>query len=169
MSGPSSGTKQLLRAIRLLENATLITLLAAMVGLAASQIVLRNLFGMGITWADPLLRILVLWVGLAGAIVATREDRHISINVLARFLPAGIQAAAHSLTDLFAAAVSGLIAYPSARFVLSEFAAQTIAFAAVPAWICQLILPIAFTAIAVRFLVLAASPAKGAESAGNSA
>ena len=50
MSGPSSGTKKLLHAIRLLENATLITLLAAMVGLAASQIVLRNLFGMGITW-----------------------------------------------------------------------------------------------------------------------
>ena len=108
----------------------------------------------------------MLWVGLAGAIVATREDHHISINVLARFLPTKILAVSRSLTDLFAAIISGLIAYHSARFVIGEFEAQTIAFATVPAWICQLILPVAFAVMAIRFLALGASAISGAGKAG---
>ncbi len=166
MPGPPSGISQLLRIIRRMEDATLIFLLGAMIALAVGQIVLRNVMGAGFAWGDPLLRILVLWVGLAGAIVATREDHHISINVLARLLPTKIQALSRGLTDLFAAIISGLIAYHSARLVVDEFEAQTIAFATVPTWICQLILPVAFAVIAIRFLALAASAIGGIKTPG---
>src|SRR4030067_3823713 len=64
----------------------LVALLAAMIGFAATQILLRNVFDSGITWAEPLVRLLVLWVGLARAIEATRQNDLIAINLLLRFL-----------------------------------------------------------------------------------
>ncbi len=54
---------RLLRVTALVEDALLVLILAAMVGLAATQIVLRNLFDGAILWADPMLRVGVLWVG----------------------------------------------------------------------------------------------------------
>ena len=39
-------------------------ILTAMIVLAATQIVLRNLFDSGIIWGDAALRVAVLWVGL---------------------------------------------------------------------------------------------------------
>ena len=67
--------------------------------LAALQIVLRYGFDSGIAWADPLLRVLVLWLGLLGALAATRDRRHITIDVLSRMLPARAKAAADAATS----------------------------------------------------------------------
>ena len=54
--------------------------------LALLQILLRNAFGFGFLWAESVLKILVLWIALLGAMVATREDHHIKIDLLERFL-----------------------------------------------------------------------------------
>jgi len=150
----------LLRLIRYCEDGFLIVLLAAMIGFAVTQIVLRNLFDSGLSWADPLLRLLVLWVGLAGAMVATRQDRHIAIDVLTRYLPPRWQLAAQVIADLFAALVSATVAYHAGRLVTMDKEAGAIAFAAVPVWICELIIPLAFTVIAMRYLVLAITQAR---------
>ena len=79
---------RLLRMTALVEDALLVLILAAMVGLAATQIILRNLFDGAILWADPMLRVGVLWVGMIGAMVATRSDKQISVDAVSQFLPA---------------------------------------------------------------------------------
>ena len=43
------------------EDALLVLLLSVMIGLASTQILLRNLLDSGFVWIDPLLRVLVLW------------------------------------------------------------------------------------------------------------
>jgi TRAP-type C4-dicarboxylate transport system permease small subunit len=58
--------------------------LSVMILIAFLQIVLRNLFATGFTWGDPLVRNLVLWVGFIGAAIATREGKHISIDVVSQ-------------------------------------------------------------------------------------
>ena len=149
---PGAGLTRLLRVTSLVEDGILVFLLAVMIALAITQILLRNFFGFGFSWADPLLRILVLWVGLAGAIVATRENNHISINVLSRYMPTQAKKIARTIVDLFACAVSAVIAYHAARFVQMEHEFGTVGFASVPAWVCELILPLAFAIIALRYL-----------------
>lgn len=72
---------------RLVETAVLTVLVVAMIGLAATQILMRNLLGSGFSWADEALRIMVLWVTMAGAVAASGERRHVSIDVLSRYLP----------------------------------------------------------------------------------
>jgi TRAP-type C4-dicarboxylate transport system permease small subunit len=145
-----------LRVTGLVEDGVLVALLVAMILLGAGQILLRNVFQSGLLWADPALRVMVLWVGLLGAVAATRDDRHITVDVVSRFLPSGLRAAARVVTDLFAALVSGLICWHAVRLVINERAAATIAFASVPVWACELILPVAFGIIAGRYLLMGA-------------
>lgn len=150
---PVSRTARTLNLLYRLEDGLLAALLLAMLLLASSQIFLRNLFDIGLVWADPLLRIMLLWLGLLGALAASRDNKHISIDVLTRLLPERFRLFSHCFTTLFTASVSGLVAFHSARFVVAEFEAQTIAVMGVPAWCFESIIPLAFGLIALRYLL----------------
>lgn len=144
---------RLIRRIRQAEDALLVILLLAMISLAVLQIFLRNFFDSGIVWGDSLVRVLVLWIGLTGAMAASRTDNHIKIDVVSRYLPRAAQPFSRLLTSLFTAGITGLMAWHSARFVLMEKADGLIAFAGVPAWVCEAIIPVAFAVICLRYLL----------------
>ena len=78
---------RVLWCIHRIEDLLLVGLLLSMISIAFTQIVLRNGFDGGIAWADSLLRIMVLWIALIGALVASRDQRHINIDLISRFLP----------------------------------------------------------------------------------
>ena len=90
------------------EDAVLVITLTAMILLAASQIVMRNFFSFGFIWTDEMLRMLVLWIAVAGAVAASRNDKHINIAILDRFLPDRIKLAVKIVVHLFTAAVCGV-------------------------------------------------------------
>ncbi len=141
------------RLLAQIEDGLLVFTLTAMILLAGLQIVLRNGWDSGLTWGDPLLRILVLWVGLLGAMAATRANNQITIDLLSRLLSERLNRIKSVVVDLFAAVVCGLLAYHSARFVMMEYEDGMMAFAAVPAWLCELILPLGFGLMALRYLL----------------
>jgi C4-dicarboxylate transporter DctQ subunit len=150
-----SVVSRLLRATALVEDAVLVLILAAMVLLTATQIVLRNVFDGAILWAGPMLRVGVLWVGMIGAMVATRNDKQISIDAVSRFLPTRWKARVRVLTDLFTAIVAAVVAWSAFRLVLDDRAAGVTAVAFVPLWVCEAILPLAFGVIALRYALFA--------------
>ena len=150
-----SVVSRLLRATALVEDALLVLILAAMVILAAIQIILRNVFDGAILWAGPMLRVGVLWVGMIGAMVATRSDNQISIDAVSRFLPKRWKARVRVLTDLFTAIVAAVVAWSAFRLVLDDRAAGMTAIAFVPLWVCEAILPVAFGVIAIRYFLFA--------------
>ena len=141
-----------------IEDGMLVFILSTMILLAIFQIISRNLFAEGVVWIDPLLRLLVLWVGLAGAIVATRTDHHIRIDVFIKYLPKSIQPYIQRTVYLFTIAICLLIAWHAARFISSEYEYDTMVFAGVPVWLAGLIIPVSFTLIAVRYILLFFSP-----------
>ena len=145
--------KKLLQKIHLIEDSILAILLIGMILLASSQIFLRNLFDSGIIWADPLLRVMVLWIGLLGALAATRENKHITIDLLARFLSDFMHEVVKALTNIFSCVIAGILAYHSVRYIVMEYEAQSMAFSGIPAWLLEVILPIAFSFIALRFFL----------------
>jgi len=134
-----------------LEDSILVGLLLIMITMAVLQIFLRNFFDSGIVWGDSLVRVLVLWIGLMGAMIASRTDNHISIDILSRYLPAQIKKITTLATHLFTAVVTALMAWFSLSFVRMEKIDNFIAFANVPAWVCELIIPIAFMVICIRY------------------
>ena len=142
-----------LKFIHYIEDGLLAVLLLSMLLLASSQIFLRNLLEVGVVWADPLLRIMVLWIGLLGALAASRDNKHIAIDALTRFMSTGARKLVHVFTSLFTVIVSGLIAYHSIRFELMEYETGNLAAAGVPAWLFEIIIPIAFSLITLRFSI----------------
>jgi TRAP-type C4-dicarboxylate transport system permease small subunit len=133
------------------EHTILISLLLIMVGLAFLQIVLRIFFSYGILWGDVALRHLVLWVGLFGAMVATRESKHIHIDILPRLLTGKAKALLGILLDFFSAFVCLLLTFAGFKFVSDEFMMKTTSFLQIPGWIVAVIFPLAFSIITVHF------------------
>ena len=152
MPHPRSVLERLGGVLAAVEDGILVSLLTAMIGLAGTQIVLRNLWDTSIGWGDPLLRVTVMWVGLLGAMAASRDDNHITIDLVSRLLEDRAKSVTRSVTGLFSSVVCLALAWHGMRFVLFEREDQAMAFASVPAWMCELIIPVAFGIMALRFL-----------------
>jgi hypothetical protein len=67
------------------ENGTMAVLALVLIFGAATQVILR-LFDIGVIWLDPVLRALVMWIAMLGAVAATRHDKHINLDALTRLL-----------------------------------------------------------------------------------
>lgn len=138
---------------RFAENTALVTLLGAMMVLAVGQIVLREVFSTGFVWADELIKLMVLWLAMVGSIAAARDNRHIRIDALSHILPETAIKLTRVLVDVFAAAVCGVIAWHTYRYLQLEIEFEDSVLIDTPAWIAHLIVPLAFALIAYRFLV----------------
>ncbi len=140
---------------RWLENALMTLLLSGLILLASMQILLRNVFSMGLAWGDGLVRLMVLWLALLGAIAASRENKQIKIDVLTRSLSGPLRRVAHFTTDVFTVIVTGLLAWHSWRFVQDSRIYGDTLLDDWPAWIFQLILPVGFLLICYRYFLRA--------------
>ena len=155
VSNTASIFSKLEKAGTFAEDTVLLIILVSMMLLAGTQIFLRNFFDAGLFWGDEMLRLMVLWLTVAGGLAASRVDKHISIEVLDRFLPGRVQLAVKVIIDLFTAFICALITWHSARFVMSSFEFGDLLMGNTPAWIMQIILPVGFGLMTYRHLVLA--------------
>lgn len=148
----------LLRWIDRIETAIVAVLVLAMVLFAGAQILLRDLFDTGIAWADPLLRALVLWTAMLGALAAARDDKHIGLDLLTHFVRGRVRRVMRVIALLSAAAIAAAMGWYGAQLVMLDYGSGTNAFARVPSWCVELILPIGFALLAVRLAIRAFLP-----------
>jgi TRAP-type C4-dicarboxylate transport system permease small subunit len=156
------------------EEAATVALLVFMVGMAFLQVVLRNVFSSphlgwlqsilraigfsgGILWAEILLKNLVLWVGLLGAMLAASADKQFAMDVAHRVLSGRMKIVVASICNIFAAAVSGVLAWAALDFWRQEFEEHKPLFKigslGVQTWILDLILPGGFLLLAIHYLI----------------
>lgn len=141
------------KAGRFLENLLLALLLAGMTLLACAQIFLRD-FGFGsLLWGDEAVRLMVLWIAMVAGVAAAREDRHISIDVLSRFLPPRAQTVSKAIVELFTAVVCFALAWFGWGMVEFAIADGDQLLIDKPAWVFQLIVPVAFFLMGWRYLI----------------
>ncbi len=124
-----------------------------MVVLAAAQILLRAAFDIGFFWTDELLRLMVLWIAVGGAVAASRADKHINIAVLDHYVSGRLLAAVQALSRLFTAAICIAVTVFSIEFVSTSREYGDVLLGGVPAWWLQAILPAGFALMAWRYLV----------------
>ena len=108
------------RLISRLEDGLLIGLVAALLLVAVAQIVLRNALGEGLLWAEPAMRIAVLWIAMVGAMVACREGGHIKINLFEMYVQGGARRLIGALANGGACLTCAALAYASWLFVSYE-------------------------------------------------
>ena len=137
--------------INRVEQIVLVTFLSSMILIAFLQIVLRNFFATGLSWGDPLVRNLVLWIGFIGATLATREGKHINVDLVSRWLPSLGKNAATLITHLFSFMICCLLTYAALKFIKNEAEMGNVTFLKIPAWIPEMILPMTFGLMTFRF------------------
>jgi C4-dicarboxylate transporter DctQ subunit len=151
---PSRGVDRWERAdeaIAKVELTLIVIFLSSMIFVAFLQIVLRNAFSTGLDWGDSFLRNLVLWIGFIGATLATREGRHINIDIVSRWLPSFARKIVMRITHLFSFAVCCLLTYAAFKFLRNEVQMGHRALLDIPVWIPEIILPMTFGLMAFRF------------------
>jgi TRAP-type C4-dicarboxylate transport system permease small subunit len=136
---------------RWLEDAVLLALFAGLTLISVVQIGLRNLGLAGLVWGDGLVRVGVLWIALLGAVAASRDQRHIAIDLAHRLLPTRFWHALAVVVDAFTATVCGFLAYYSWIFVRDSRAFGDTLLGDWPAWLFQLVLPVGFALITYRY------------------
>jgi TRAP-type C4-dicarboxylate transport system permease small subunit len=144
----------LLRLLDKGENLVLCLLLTTMILLACVQIILRTFFASGLLWADPLLRYLVLWCGLLGAVTATSQGKHIALDITGSLLPEKIEPWITLITYLFCTLAAGGLTWAAWRFWQSEIEFGGSGPLSLPLWFWNGIFPLAFGCIALKYLLL---------------
>jgi TRAP-type C4-dicarboxylate transport system permease small subunit len=95
---------------------------------------------------------MVLWLALLGAIAATREDRHIRIDFFSHKISKKSRLGLSLVNNLFSALVCGIITWHAVRFVYMEWQVDSKLFSSLPAWLGEVIIPIGFGIMTLRFL-----------------
>jgi TRAP-type C4-dicarboxylate transport system permease small subunit len=138
-------------AIGRLEKILVAAMLSIMILLAFLQIILRNVLSTGISWGDPLVRYLVLWVGFIGAGLATKEGKHITIEVFSRWFSGTSRRYLQALSYLVSALICGLLTFAGWTFVQNEAQMGGTTFLEIPVWIPEAIIPITFALMTLRY------------------
>lgn len=141
------------------EKFCIITILSLMVLLAFLQVVLRNVFSSGIIWGDTFLRHLVLWIGFLGATLAAERGKHISIDLVGRFVKGKMAIVIQLITNSFATIISYLLARAGWIFLQSEIDSGDILFSigekSIFTWWFEIIIPLGFGLISFHFFIRA--------------
>jgi len=141
------------KIIARIESGLLIFILLFMVVLAFGQVILRNVFDTSLAWGDILIRHLVLWIGLIGASLGTRENRHISIDAVSRIIPRSYKRILSVFVNLISCAICFILIFASYTFISYEKMSDSTIFGSVPTWTALIIIPAAFFFIAFRFFL----------------
>ena len=146
--------QQFYKKLLQLETFLLVAAFLIVLIIAVTQILLRNLFDTGIVWADTFLRISVLWLGMMGALVASRNNNHIAMNLGQKYLSDKNLIIVKVIIYFFTSLVCFIISLYGLNLVQMEYEEAGIAFANIPVWSTVSIIPIAFLIIALRYLSL---------------
>ncbi len=164
------------------EDAVLITALFLIASIPVIELVGRALFRTGITGATEYVQHLTLWIGFLGAMLATREGKHLRIATPLNWLSprasrildcqeAFVSAAV--CTGLFGASLQLVVAEapglpPWSASIIPDFVEQwlepfglfedaglTTVGGWIPIWLAEAIMPFGFAVMAIRFILRA--------------
>lgn len=145
--------KAALRGLEWLENALVVAFAAGLVILAGVQVFARLVLDTGFAWIESSESLLLIWLTVAGGVVAARQHQHLGIDVLSERFRPRVRAFLRILTATFAAAVCVILAVASWNLMRLELDTPSEAARLVPAWVKLSALPVGFGLMALHYLL----------------
>lgn len=130
-----------------LEKGAAVTLFSILIVLNTVNIFSRNIFQASFENILEISPILVLWLALAGSLIALRENRHIRIDIFLRYTSVRTRFAAHVMSSVFGMMVTGILLAASIEFVINEI----LVFG--PKGMFAIVLPLFFCGSFFRFFI----------------
>jgi C4-dicarboxylate transporter DctM subunit len=143
-----------LAGARWAEDGLTVVALLLMAILPVMELGLRTLFQAGIPGTSGYVQNLTLWVGFLGAMIASREGRHLNLST-GMVLPERLQAIATTLAATVSTAVASGLCWASLQLVRAEMESPASIAGWLPIWMVEAILPISFAIITCRFVLQA--------------
>lgn len=110
---------------------------------------------MGFLWVEHLTRILILWVTFLGAAIATKEKRHISMDLLTQYVNTNKQKAFEIISSLIVIFCCTLLFVTSLSYLeIQRVNHVSIIWPGTPDWIYLLVIPYFFVITIFRILLL---------------
>lgn len=168
------------------EDAILVIALLVMALIPVVELVGRTWFSIGIPGATEYVQHLTLWIGFLGAMLASREDKHLKISAAVIWLPVRVSRVVDCVGAFISAAVCAGLFGASLELVVAEapglppWTAQVIPdfierwlnpfglFESgglttvggwIPIWVAEAVMPFGFAVMAVRFIFRASKRA----------
>ncbi|MEE8295154.1 MAG: TRAP transporter large permease subunit [Sphingomonadales bacterium] len=146
------------RPLHKLENWVGVIALGLMAFLPVLELILRTFFNTGITGSTEYVQHLALWVGFLGAMLTSREGRHLSLSEGVKIFPERFDGIAKAASSLVSTAVAAGLFWASYNLVGFEMASPQTIGGLIPVWVAESILPISFGFITLRFIWNAGGP-----------
>jgi C4-dicarboxylate transporter, DctM subunit len=143
------------KVVLVVEKSFLVLALLAMTGLVFVVAVDRwfEFINLGWFWATKLALFLMIWVGFVGASVATKERKHLAIDVASRVLsPKGAKVAAFFSLVIAAGFCFVLAGYAWDLVAESKEYGDREGVLPIPTWIIQTIIPFTLVVMGARFI-----------------
>jgi tripartite ATP-independent transporter DctM subunit len=138
------------------EDFGLAVLLGLMALLPLVEIALRAVSARGVPSSAILVQHLTLISSMAGAAIAAREGRLLSLTSLADFLPARMRPGLRLFAACSGSVIALLLAIAATQLVVAERAGSQSLVAGLPAWSLQAALPLGFAIVSARQILGAA-------------
>ena len=142
-----------------LENGLAALFIFVMALIPTYEVVVRNIIdkffhgGMstGLQGSIIYVQHLTLWVGFIGAVIAARDDRHLTLAPTIGMLPEKLRHPATLFKNSVTVAVCAALFVASFQMVRSELSSGLLLADFIPYWVIQSIIPIAFGIMTLRF------------------
>ncbi len=148
---PTTAGGRILGALGRAEDTLSLLILGLMAVLPVLEIIFRQL-NANVPGAIPIVSALTMWIGFAGAMLATRRDQHLALSTGVGFLPAGIRRVLTGFTVVVAVVVTVFLAYGALIAVQAEQISTATLPGGIPTWVAQLIMPVGYAVIAMRLV-----------------
>lgn len=143
---------KLLKPLDWLENAICALALGSVSLIIFGQVISRYFFQYTPHWSEELSRYLIVWSIFVGVSVGVRENKHIGVDALIRFLPPRVKIASECFLNLLGIVVVGVLIWTSIQFIQRTIEFEQLSPAMrIPMYIPYLAMPVGLGLSAIRF------------------
>lgn len=162
--------ERVLAGIDRIVQVVVVTALLSMTTVLFLNSIGRSVLNVSFVGGPALGRLLVIWLTFLGAYLAVRSGTHITVDIGRRLLPARIVSKLAIGVGFFSAATTAWVAWLSAAFTWTRFAAGQIdPMLEIPSGLFYLPVPIGTALMTLAFVQVAMKAATGADSASEAA
>jgi TRAP-type transport system small permease protein len=116
-------------------RATVVVLVAVMLGALALQVLMRYVFGQALSWSEELALLSFSWSALLAIALGVRDAVHVRLDLLVAALPHRLAQGLDKASALAIAGVGGFIAWAGQNYVTDSFGATSAAIGYPTAWL----------------------------------
>ena len=140
-----------MRHLRRLEEGLVVAALLAAAFLPLSDTVARALGGHYIPGGADWLQQIVLWLAFLGGLLATREQKHLTLSTAELFGEGRVRRFGHVLAAAMSVAAVSVLAYAAVGLVAANREEGKLLTGGIPVWLSECMMPLALGLMALRF------------------